>query len=328
MASAPKTFVSYSSEDRVFVLGLVAELTAAGADLWVDILNIPTGAHWDNEIGAALKACPQMLLVLSPASVKSDNVGDEIAYALKRKRLIVPVLYKECDEDIPYRIQRIQYIDLRWKSEYSVQQLLRALNVAPKPKPLISVLALPKVQAAPAAAPAGEKAGSALWRDLALGKEPSSIFPPSRFPAAPPSVPAVEVFSLPKPRPSVDLTGATPLRSRFANLLRTKDVEAAPGLLGSTDLRHFLEERSKASPSSPEQASSNLLVGSGQPASGLSTPKQREAMAAFAKELLEKKGSPGSVATDQTSASHPAPWSLPTVMPWDVEPPKGSKRKR
>lgn len=138
MLTSPKTFVSYASEDRVFALGLVMELRMAGADLWVDTLDIPAGTPWDDQIDAALKACPQMLLVLSPASMKSQNVRDEMAFALKRNRLIVPVLYKDCDDDIPYRIQRLQHVDLRGKSEYSVGQVLRALNVPVRPMPLLS----------------------------------------------------------------------------------------------------------------------------------------------------------------------------------------------
>ncbi len=77
MAASPKTFVSYASEDRVFVLSLVMELRVAGADLWVDTLDILAGAPWDDQVDAALKACPQMLLVLSPASMKSQNVRDD-----------------------------------------------------------------------------------------------------------------------------------------------------------------------------------------------------------------------------------------------------------
>jgi TIR domain len=191
MAAGPKTFVSYASEDRVFVLGLVMELSAAGADLWVDTLDIPHGALWDDQIDAALKACPQMLLVISPASMKSDNVRDEVAYALKRKRLIVPVLYEACDDDvIPYRIERIQLIDLRLKTEHSVRKVLSALNVPPRPKP---------------------EPGGLSWQDLAKAPEA----------AAPAPVPASAI-------PDQGLPAPKPYRSPFADLRKASgDAEPA-----------------------------------------------------------------------------------------------------
>ena len=42
----------------------------------------------------ALRTCEGMLIVLSPASVGSDNVKDEVSYALEHRKLVVPVLYR------------------------------------------------------------------------------------------------------------------------------------------------------------------------------------------------------------------------------------------
>jgi hypothetical protein len=68
-----------------------------------------------------------LLVVLSSASVVSQNVLDEVAFALENKKKIVPVLHSRCA--IPFRIQRLQYIDFTATYNHGFAQLLSALNV-------------------------------------------------------------------------------------------------------------------------------------------------------------------------------------------------------
>lgn len=105
----PKTFLSYARVDAAFALRLAEDLRAAGVDLWIDQLDIPTGARWDQAVERALKECPRLLVILSPASTASQNVMDEVAFAIDEGRAIVPVLYQHCD--IPFRLKRLQHID-------------------------------------------------------------------------------------------------------------------------------------------------------------------------------------------------------------------------
>lgn len=120
-------FFSYAREDSDFVLRLAKELRVAGANLWLDQLDIVGGQHWDRAIEAALRACTGMIIVLSPNSVVSDNVMDEVAYALEQRKLVVPVLYQDCD--FPFRLRRVQYIDFTQSFESGCTQLLRALDI-------------------------------------------------------------------------------------------------------------------------------------------------------------------------------------------------------
>jgi len=60
-------FLSYARKDTQFALRLVQDLRAAGADLWMDQIDINKGDHWDSAIGDALAKCPRLLVVLSPA---------------------------------------------------------------------------------------------------------------------------------------------------------------------------------------------------------------------------------------------------------------------
>jgi TPR repeat protein len=74
-----------------------------------------------------LLAARQMLVVLTPTSVKSENVRDEISYALKQGKTVIPVLYMECV--IPLRLERKQHIDFRADYARGLTTLLKQLDV-------------------------------------------------------------------------------------------------------------------------------------------------------------------------------------------------------
>jgi len=128
MVGPPKAFVSYSRADADFVLRLSQDLRAAGASIWLDKLDIHPGEEWDESIERGLSECGRMLVVLSPHSVASENVLDEIGSALSRKKTIIPVLYRDCE--VPYRLNRIQYIDFRTDYDEPFKYLLSAIQDA------------------------------------------------------------------------------------------------------------------------------------------------------------------------------------------------------
>jgi hypothetical protein len=125
-AEPEKVFFSYARADAEFVLKLATDLRSAGVDLWIDQLDIPAGAEWDRSVEDALKACPCFLVVLSPTSVASQNVMDEASFAIGEDKLIIPVLYQDCD--IPFRLKRLQYIDFCGDYDSAYTKLLNALK--------------------------------------------------------------------------------------------------------------------------------------------------------------------------------------------------------
>ena len=127
MPSAQSAFVSYSRDDSEFALRLTQDLKAAGAHVWLDQLDIQPGHPWDNAIEEALNTAPQMLLILSPASAKSENVRNEISYALEQGKIIIPVLYQDCT--VPLRLQRTQRIDFRADYARGLHSLMTHLHV-------------------------------------------------------------------------------------------------------------------------------------------------------------------------------------------------------
>ena len=103
------TFISYSRINKEFALKLARELKAAGFPIWLDQLDIPTGTRWDDEIEKALRECGIFMVILTPASIASDNAKDEIGYAIDHGKRILPVLLEDCE--IPLRLRRFQYVD-------------------------------------------------------------------------------------------------------------------------------------------------------------------------------------------------------------------------
>jgi formylglycine-generating enzyme required for sulfatase activity len=103
------TFISYSRADSGFAVRLAKDLKAAGYDIWLDQLDIPTGTRWDDEVEIALESCSTFMIVLSPESLQSQNVKDETGYAIDSGKNILPVKIKS--GDIPFRLRRFQYVD-------------------------------------------------------------------------------------------------------------------------------------------------------------------------------------------------------------------------
>jgi hypothetical protein len=104
-AEAQAAFFSYSREDSEFAVRLAKDLKAAGAMVWMDQVDITAGKRWDRAIEDALTNCPSLLVILSPASVNSTNVLDEVSFALETQKTVIPVLYRECR--IPFRLRRV-----------------------------------------------------------------------------------------------------------------------------------------------------------------------------------------------------------------------------
>lgn len=128
--STETIFVSYSSKDRPFALGLVKELQSLGANVWIDQLGIGLGENWDNAIEEALEKSGTFMLILSQTSVESPNVQDEVSIAINTKKKMVPILIEECK--LPMRWQRRQYADLANNPDKAIHDILSFLGLQEK----------------------------------------------------------------------------------------------------------------------------------------------------------------------------------------------------
>jgi len=132
-AAPPTAFISYCRDDSEFASRLAEDLKAAGAPVWLDQVDIVPGELWDVAVERALNQCPRMLVILSPASVSSPNVLDEVSFALKKGKTVIPVLHRDCE--IPFRLDRLQHLDFRTNYDRGLKALLRVLAVQPLAEP-------------------------------------------------------------------------------------------------------------------------------------------------------------------------------------------------
>jgi hypothetical protein len=107
-------FISYSRVNKEFAARLAKDLRSAGYPIWFDLMDIPTGARWDDTVEKALRECSIFMIILTPASIASENVKDEIGYAIDHGKRILPVLLETCE--VPLRLRRFQYVDFTAKS--------------------------------------------------------------------------------------------------------------------------------------------------------------------------------------------------------------------
>lgn len=122
----PPAFLCYSRTDSPAVLQLARDLKRRGAGIWLDQLDIRPGRKWDREIEDALRQCRAVVVVLSEAAVQSENVLDEIAFAIDERKVLIPVLLQSCQ--IPLRLRRVQHVDFRDSYDAGVERLSEILN--------------------------------------------------------------------------------------------------------------------------------------------------------------------------------------------------------
>jgi hypothetical protein len=118
-------FLSYSRTDEKFALRLAKDLRAAGVAIWIDQLDIRPSEHWDRAIEQAVMNCRGLVVILSPRSVASDNVADEISYAIDSGKSVLPVKIEACT--LPLRLTRKQVVDATGSYDRALQQCLDEL---------------------------------------------------------------------------------------------------------------------------------------------------------------------------------------------------------
>src|SRR5260221_9236059 len=120
-----RIFISYSRQDQLFARRLATDLVGLGAELWLDVDDIPAGMNWSSAIQQGLDNCEAMIVVISPYSMSSKNVEDEWQYYLDHNKVIVPVYLQT--SRMHFQLSRLQYIDFI-TSPYDVT--LKAFNPA------------------------------------------------------------------------------------------------------------------------------------------------------------------------------------------------------
>ncbi len=134
-----KVFLSYASKDSSLAGEIASALEIKGFDVWNSQTEILPGDNFAEKISDALEESDAMVVLLSPASLESQNVLWEIDYALGNKsynRRLIPVLIGSEEnmsaESIPWILRKLQIIRLPKPehAEKEIDQISEALALA------------------------------------------------------------------------------------------------------------------------------------------------------------------------------------------------------
>jgi hypothetical protein len=124
-------FVSHSSKDRIFVNTLALDLRSRGFDVWYDQWELGVGDSISTVIQKGIMESSWLLVVLSPDSVSSRWVREELNAAFARQLAedrvyILPVLHRDCI--MPVFLADKVYADFRADYWEGLNKLVFALS--------------------------------------------------------------------------------------------------------------------------------------------------------------------------------------------------------
>lgn len=89
-----RVFISHGSADGILVTDLIApRVIDAGANVFVDSINVEFGGDYHDKIFAELEHCHELCVLLTPTSVLRPWVFAEIGAAILRKLWVVAIVY-------------------------------------------------------------------------------------------------------------------------------------------------------------------------------------------------------------------------------------------
>lgn len=123
-----EVFLSHASSDRRLAERLVAALEAHRVPVWYSKAQLRGAQAWHDEIGEALNRCDWLIVLLTPAAVRSEWVKREVTFALierRYRRRIIPVLARDCRfSRLSWTLAGMQMIDLRAGFDAGVKAIL------------------------------------------------------------------------------------------------------------------------------------------------------------------------------------------------------------
>ncbi|MBV8858793.1 MAG: toll/interleukin-1 receptor domain-containing protein [Acidobacteria bacterium] len=134
-----QVFLSYAESDKSLAKKVTEGLEEAGLKVWYDDREILPGENWADKVGRALRESKAMIVLLTPAALRSPNVRRNIEYALGERTYshrLIPVIVgppeKLPQDDIPWILRSFQVFNLpeRGRQEEKFKQIAQTLRDA------------------------------------------------------------------------------------------------------------------------------------------------------------------------------------------------------
>jgi len=123
-------FISYAHEDSAVIDKIQLHLDAAGYAIWIDRESIAGGELWRTRIVEAIENSNVFLLMLSPNSVRSKHVLQELNIADGESKPILPVLIEttEIPREMKLQLSGLQAIILEADDFGTIDVLYKSIN--------------------------------------------------------------------------------------------------------------------------------------------------------------------------------------------------------
>lgn len=102
-------FISYSHQDKTYANKLAKSIETRGVSVWIDD-RIDYGTQWSRVIQENLEACKVVVVIMSPRSLDSIWVQNELLYAIDQRKFVFPVLLEGMAW---FSVSSLQWADVR-----------------------------------------------------------------------------------------------------------------------------------------------------------------------------------------------------------------------
>src|SRR5579872_7384858 len=121
----PDIFISYSSHDRLQALSLAEKLRTCGYDPWIDQHHIHGANRWGKEIVQAIDGSQLVAVLISSASLLSENVVKELNLAAQKHKHLLPIMLEETEltEEFAYHLTGLHQVAIE-----NTESILMALE--------------------------------------------------------------------------------------------------------------------------------------------------------------------------------------------------------
>ena len=118
-------FISYSRDDGGDIARHLREsLLKKGYEVFLDTASLSVGAKWKDRIESAIDGCDVFVLIITENSMKSNEVKEEFASAIEKRKLLMLFKYESVKTaDLQWGLSDRSFHEFKTKEE-----LVRLLN--------------------------------------------------------------------------------------------------------------------------------------------------------------------------------------------------------
>jgi len=88
-------YISYSHKDIKFADRIAKAIEKNGINVWIDRENMVPAASWTQQIYQAIENAEAFFFLISPDSIKSRLLQNEISHAVNNNKRIISILIRD-----------------------------------------------------------------------------------------------------------------------------------------------------------------------------------------------------------------------------------------